>query len=65
VAKVPELAINPITLACPRCDAEPGKPCLELGEECFEAVHFERVKAALQELEQQTRNRAIEFETAA
>jgi len=43
---VVNIAINPITLVCPRCHAKPGDACqVILGEE-LGVVHIERIRAA-------------------
>jgi hypothetical protein len=48
IEKLPEyVAISPITLLCPKCKTEPGKPCVVLVDEGLEAVHVERIKAAV------------------
>lgn len=48
IEKTPEyVAISPITLLCPKCNAEPGKPCAVFLEKGLEAVHVERIKAAV------------------
>ena len=39
------LPISPITLACPFCDAKPGRDC-ETSSGGFSLVHVQRVKAA-------------------
>jgi hypothetical protein len=46
----PYIAISPVTLACPRCGAAPGRVCEILDGRIFdgkvEVVHVERIKAA-------------------
>ena len=37
--------INPITLICPICGAEPGRTCVVFGDQ-REAIHIERAAAA-------------------
>ncbi len=37
--------INPITLICPVCNAEPGRTCVVFADQ-REAIHIERVAAA-------------------
>jgi hypothetical protein len=45
--KIPEyVAIAPVTLACPRCTAKPGKPCLMLRGE-IGLIHVERIELAV------------------
>jgi hypothetical protein len=47
VDKLPEyIAINPVTLVCPWCDAKPGKVCQVLLGEELGIVHAARIKAA-------------------
>ena len=46
MARLPErIAVNPITLICPRCKAERGTACDMLDDE-FELIHLERLEAA-------------------
>jgi hypothetical protein len=40
------VAVNPITLKCPRCNAEPGHIC-EIIDNDPEPVHLERIAAGL------------------
>jgi hypothetical protein len=48
VDELPEyIAVSPITVACPRCHAEPGKVCEVLVGRGLEIVHIERIKVAL------------------
>ena len=44
-SKIPVLPISPITLACPFCDAKPGRDC-ETSSGGFSLVHVQRIKAA-------------------
>jgi hypothetical protein len=39
------MAISPMTLACPRCNAEPAEAC-EVFPNGFQGVHIERIKLA-------------------
>jgi hypothetical protein len=39
------VAISPMTLTCPRCNAKPGQVC-DLFDGEVEIVHVERIKAA-------------------
>jgi hypothetical protein len=44
--KVPEHAVDPITLICPRCKAKPGEAC-DILENALELMHLERIEAAI------------------
>jgi hypothetical protein len=45
MGSLPEfVAVNPMTLECPRCKAEPGYSCETNGNE---PIHLERIAAAL------------------
>ncbi|HEX4423796.1 MAG TPA: hypothetical protein VH079_00250 [Terriglobales bacterium] len=45
--KVPEfVAVSPITLACPRCKAEPNKAC-DMLDDLVALIHLERIEAAI------------------
>jgi hypothetical protein len=45
--ELPEyIAVGRMTLACPRCNAEPGEVCEVLPANGLEIVHVERIKAA-------------------
>jgi len=47
IVKPPEyVAISPVTLACPRCNAEPGEVCEVPVDDGLELVHVERIRAA-------------------
>jgi hypothetical protein len=47
MGSLPEfVAVNPITLGCPRCKAEAGHACETIDSDT-EAVHLERIAAAL------------------
>ena len=47
MGSLPEfVAVNPITLECPRCKAEQGHTC-EMNGGDTEPVHLERIAAAL------------------
>jgi hypothetical protein len=44
---VPEhVTISPMTVACPRCKAGPGKVCEVLLDRDLEIIHVERIMAA-------------------
>jgi hypothetical protein len=46
MAKLPDKnAVDPLTLRCSRCGAEPGIACDMLDDE-FELIHLERIEAA-------------------
>jgi hypothetical protein len=46
MAKLPDKnTVDPLTLRCPRCGAEPGIACDMLDDE-FELIHLERIEAA-------------------
>jgi hypothetical protein len=48
MAILPEhIAISPMTLRCPKCNAEPGEVCEVLLNEGLEIVHIERIATAL------------------
>ncbi|HEX4425828.1 MAG TPA: hypothetical protein VH079_10540 [Terriglobales bacterium] len=40
------VAANPITLTCPRCNAQPDEAC-DMLDDMVELIHFERIEAAL------------------
>jgi hypothetical protein len=40
------IAVNPMTLTCPRCNAQPNEACDMLGD-MVEMIHLERVEAAI------------------
>jgi hypothetical protein len=40
------VAISPMTLACPRCKAKPGKACVVI-KDSLELIHLERIEAAI------------------
>ena len=47
MGSLPEfVAVNPMTLECPRCKAEQGHMC-ETNGSALEPVHLERIAAAL------------------
>jgi len=46
MAKLPDkIAVDPLTLPCPRCGAQPGIAC-DLVDDEFELIHLERIEAA-------------------
>ncbi len=47
LTKTPEyINVSPVTLICPRCNAEPGEACDVLLNDGLELVHIERIKWA-------------------
>jgi hypothetical protein len=47
VDKLPEyIAISPVSILCPKCQAKPGDACEVMVSEGLEIVHVERIKAA-------------------
>ena len=44
-SSIPFIPINPVSLICPQCGAQPGKVC-DILEGEIELVHVERIKAA-------------------
>ena len=47
MSSLPEfVAVNPITIECPRCKAEAGHPCETIDSDS-DPVHLERIAAAL------------------
>jgi hypothetical protein len=40
------LAVNVMTLDCPRCNAQPGEAC-EMINDRAELIHLERIEAAI------------------
>ena len=45
-ADIPRVFTSPITLPCPRCQAQPGDVCEVLGRR-LKIIHVERIQAAL------------------
>lgn len=45
--KVPEyIAVSPITLDCPRCEAKPGEAC-DMLDGAVASIHLERIEVAI------------------
>lgn len=46
MARLEYIAVSPVTLFCPRCNAKPGEVC-EMLDNVVELIHLERIEAAI------------------